>query len=250
MSHANLRYRVAGTSKWTYVRIGITEQKIYGDTPNQYPVRTEWEWLSGRAAHLRIDCKIPPELPYDFECCDAILNASNSWAQLTTVGELHTVHASAYEFDFVLSHAGKIRHIVEPLKIGFEQLGCKVFYDDDYLHLFPNPTDKDPNKLYQVEYGIYRQKGIYRIIVLSKHYYDKCRQYTCFEEQQILSVASRDMQLKNVILIKTDDTELHGILFDEDELAGQFDVRKMPDEEICKRCVEILQEGPHSSSPC
>lgn len=249
MSHANLRYRIAGTSRWTDVRICITEQKVYGDTPNQDPICTEWEWLSGRAAHLRIDSKIPPELPYDLECRDAILNASNSRVYLQT-GELDTVYASAYEFDFVLSHAGTIRHIVKPLKTGLEQRGCKVFYDKDYSHLFPDPTDKDPDKLYQAEYGIYRQKGIYRIIVLSKHYYDKCRQYTCFEEQQILSVTSRQMQLKNVILIKTDDAELHGILFDEDELAGQFDVNKMSNEEICNRCVEILLEGPHSSMPC
>lgn len=140
-----------------------------------------------------------------------------------------------YEYDVVLSFAGEDRQYVDEVAKYLSGKGIKVFYDDY------EKVDLWGKDLYEHLDDVYRNKGRFCVMFLSKHYAEKL--WTDHERKSAQARAFQE-QSEYILPARFDDTEVAGIR----PTVGYIDLRVTSPEELGSRILEKLKKDTLASS--
>jgi len=141
-----------------------------------------------------------------------------------------------YEYDIVLSFAGEDRQYVNEVAEYLSAKGIKVFYDDY------EQVDLWGKDLYEHLDKVYRNKGRFCVMFLSKYYADKL--WTNHERKSAQARAFQE-QREYILPARFDDTEVAGIR----PTVGYIDLRVTSPEELGNRILAKLKKDASGNAP-
>lgn len=131
------------------------------------------------------------------------------------------------EFDIALSFAGEDREYVEKVANILKSKGVSVFYDK-----FEEASLWGKN-LYDYLSNIYKDKALFTIMFISKHYNQKM--WTSHERQSMQSRAFQENQ-EYILPARFDDTEIPGLL----PTIGYISLTEKSPEDFCEIIIKKL----------
>ena len=134
---------------------------------------------------------------------------------------------SMEEYDIVLSFAGEDRQHAKALRDLLEADGYKVFYDENEL------ADLWGKNLYDYLSSVYKDRALYCVMFLSRHYEQKL--WTNYERQMAQARAFKENR-EYILPVRIDDTEIPGI----PPTIGYLDLRSITIEEVYEALIKKL----------
>jgi hypothetical protein len=135
------------------------------------------------------------------------------------------------EYDVALSFAGEDRAYVEMVADGLRSRGVKVFYDRY------EASDLWGKDLYGHLTSVYKDKALYTVLFISRHYREKL--WTKLERRAAQARAF-DENEEYILTARFDDTEIDGVL----STVGYIDLRRHSPEEVCVLIIQKLGRSP------
>lgn len=136
------------------------------------------------------------------------------------------------EYDIALSFAGEDREYVDIVAESLKVSGIDVFYDNFF------EVDLWGKDLYQYFSELYKNKAIYTVIFISKHYKEKL-----WARHELKSAQARAFEenYEYILPVRFDDSEIPGIL----RTTGYLDISNMIPKLLAKKIEEKLLDNDY-----